>query len=75
MDVAVECAFSEEGQIRVRRIRLGDRWLPVDQGRQWQDDDGRHVLVMLPGGVRELLLHSRRLRWTLRPLPSAGQII
>ena len=40
----------------------------VEQGRQWQDDDGRHVLIMRPGRqVEELLLSVETLRWELVP--------
>lgn len=68
MPVEVDCTFEEDGRVRVRRIRLGRPWQPVEQGRQWADADGRHVLIMLPGGVRELLLRADTLAWELREL-------
>ena len=70
--IEVDCAFDEDGRVRVRRVRLGRPWQPVQQGRQWIDAEGRHVLVMLPesgGGVRELLLRADTLLWELRDLP------
>ena len=49
-------------------ILSSEDWLVVEQGRQWQDEDGRHVLVMRPGGqVEELLLSAQSLRWELVP--------
>jgi hypothetical protein len=40
----------------------------VEQGRQWQDENGRHVLVMRPGRqVEELLLSGETLRWEIVP--------
>ena len=64
--VGVECTVEKDGKVRLRRIELGDRWLVVEQGRQWIDEDGRHVLIMIPGGkVEEILLSSRSLQWEL----------
>ncbi|CUS04102.2 protein of unknown function [Candidatus Promineifilum breve] len=67
--VEVDCTFDEEGRVRVRRIRLGRPWQAVEQGRQWSDADGRHVLVMLPDGAHELVLRGDTLTWELRELP------
>ncbi len=62
--------LTEDGRVRVRRVRLDGRWLPVEQGRQEEDADGRLVLVMLPGGVvRRLRLDRATLRWELSMLP------
>jgi len=66
--VSVDCTMARNGRVWVRRIKLGERWLPVEQGRQWQDQDGRHVLIMRPGqAVEELLLSSATLRWEFVP--------
>jgi hypothetical protein len=72
--VEVDCTFDEDGRVRVRRIRLGQSWQPVEQGRQWADVDGRHVLIMLPDGARELLLRANALTWELRELPGSRQV-
>ena len=72
--VEVDCTFDEDGRVRVRRIRLGRPWQAVQQGRQWSDADGRHVLILLPDRVRELLLRADTLAWELRELPGARQI-
>lgn len=64
--IGVECTFGADGRVRVRRIEVDGRWLAVEQGRQWRDPAGRHVLVMVPGGqVRELLLRPETLGWEL----------
>jgi hypothetical protein len=63
----VDCVMSSDGQIRVRRIQFDDNWVAVEQGRQWEDKDGRHVLIMLGGTtVWELSLNRATLRWTLQ---------
>lgn len=74
MPVEVDCRFDEDGRVHVRRVRLGRPWQAVEQGRQWVDDDGRHVLVMLAGGVRELVLRADTLTWELRELPGARRL-
>lgn len=72
--VEVDCTFAANGQVRVRRLRRGDRWESVEQGRQWFDEAGRHVLVMLPGGgVSELVLSLPDLQWYLSERPG-GQM-
>jgi hypothetical protein len=64
--VGVDCVFTKEGTIRVSRVQLGEEWRPVSQGRQWQDQSGRHMLIMLVGGeVRQLTFHSDRMTWDL----------
>lgn len=62
--VGVDCVFGADGRLRIRRIEENGRWQAVEQGRQWQGEQGRHVLIMLPGGlVRELLLRGDSLTW------------
>jgi hypothetical protein len=75
MPVEVDCRFESDGRVRVRRIRMGKPWLAVEQGRQWADADGRHVLIMLPDGARELLLRADTLTWELRDLPAARRLV
>lgn len=69
--IEVDCTCEADGRVRVRRVRLGRPWQPVEQGRQWADADGRHVLIMLAGGVHELLLRADTLTWELRELPGS----
>jgi hypothetical protein len=64
--VGVDCRFAEDGAVQVRKVQWNGRWQSVGQGRQWLDENGRHVLIMLPGeGVRELVLQSGTLSWGL----------
>lgn len=64
MRLDVECQFSENGTVRVKRVKLGERWMSVGQGRQWQDGNGRHVLIMLPTEeVWEIVLRPDTLVW------------
>ncbi|MCA9933445.1 MAG: hypothetical protein H6662_14575 [Ardenticatenaceae bacterium] len=66
MVVGVDCTFAEDGAVRVRRMLLHGRWQSVEQGRQWLDGNGRHVLIMLPNNqVRELVLRSDTLLWEI----------
>lgn len=73
-NIEVDCTFDADGRVRVRRVRLGRPWQPVEQGRQWADADGRHVLIRLPSGVHELLLRADTLRWELRELPGRAVV-
>lgn len=68
--VGVDCRFDASGRVRVRRIQRGEAWHSVAQGRQWQDEHGRHVLVMLPEEqIVELLLSAADLTWGLVTSP------
>lgn len=65
--IGLDGVFDGEGNVRVRRIEVGGVWQPVEQGRQWVDDEGRHVLVMLEGRrVQELFLDRTELKWHLK---------
>ncbi|MCA9865462.1 MAG: hypothetical protein KIS95_07600 [Anaerolineae bacterium] len=75
MPVEVDCTFDEDGRVRVRRIRLSRPWQIVEQGRQWADAEGRHVLLMLPNGAHELLLRAETLTWELRELPGMRRLM
>ena len=66
--VAVDCRFAADNTVRVSRINTTGRWQAVEQGRQWVDHEGRHVLVMVPGQkAQELLLRRDTLSWVIRP--------
>lgn len=65
--IGVDCVFAEDGTVRVRRIAVGGDWQGVEQGRQWLDEAGRHVLIMLDGReVREIVLRSHQLVWAMK---------
>jgi hypothetical protein len=71
MMVGVECRFAVDGSVRVRRVHLASGWRPVESGRQWLDDEGRHILIRLPDGVvRELVLQAGTLQWRLDSGPA-----
>lgn len=64
--IGVECSFTANGTVRVRRVQMGEVWQAVEQGRQWVDLNGRHVLVMLPGQqAREIILRPDTLTWEI----------
>jgi len=64
--VGVDCRFAEDGAVQVRKVLWNGRWQSVGQGRQWLDENGRHVLIMLPAEeVRELILQPGTLQWGL----------
>ena len=74
--ISVDCVFDQDGRVQVRRIKLDDHWLHVDQGRQWLDENGRHILIMLPGSdVQEILLSPGPLRWQLLPHRTGPAIV
>lgn len=69
--IGVDCRFREDGMVRVRRVKVGDEWITVEQGRQWRDDAGRHTLIMLRSGrVHEIVLRASTLTWELVPRQS-----
>jgi hypothetical protein len=71
--VGVDCRFAEDGAVQVRKVLLNGRWQSVGQGRQWLDENGRHVLIMLPGDeVREFVLRAETLRWELVEIGGRG---
>lgn len=71
MHIGVDCTFAADGAVQVRQVWLHGRWQPVEQGRQWQDDNGRHVLIMLATGqVHEILLNAQTLLWEMPPVSS-----
>jgi hypothetical protein len=72
--IGVDCQFESDGTLRVRRIFISGRWLAVEQGRQWQDHLGRHVLIMLPeGGVQRIRLRPDTMTWEILPAGDQGQ--
>jgi len=64
--IGVEATFAKDGRCRIRRIQIDDNWVSVEQGRQWVDRQGRHVLVRRLGqSVQEILLSSETMTWQL----------
>ena len=74
--IGVECTFGKDGRCHIRRIQINDKWVSVEQGRQWVDRQGRHVLVRIPGRpVQEIMLRSDTLTWELGNGRSDVQIV
>ena len=65
--VTVEAQFLPEGKVRPTSFTWRERrWTIVGLGRQWDEADGRHVLVEAPDGSRfELCLVSAEGGWRL----------
>ena len=67
----VDARFADDGAVRPRRFTWDQAWLDVtDVGRQWVDETGRHVLVMVAGRrAFELLLDRITLKWRVVRAP------
>jgi hypothetical protein len=64
--ISVDCTFKADGSVRVRRVEIEGSWWSVGQGRQWLDEYGRHVLIMLPNNqVREIILRADSMTWEM----------
>lgn len=65
--VAVEARFLPDGKIQPTAFTWRRRhWTVTGLGRQWDETDGRHVLVMTPDGSRfELCLIASQGSWRL----------
>lgn len=69
---SLEVRFEDDGTVRPRRFIWNQGWLQVsDVGRQWEDESGRHVLVMTGGrDTYELLLQRETLAWRVVRAPA-----
>ena len=67
--IGVKCRFSEDGSVRVYQIFLDQTWISVEQGRQWADRLGRHVLIIIPeSGPVEICLCADTMTWQIRAI-------
>lgn len=74
--IGVECTFVPDGRCYIKRIQIDEQWQPVEQGRQWLDQQGRHVLVrILERPVQEIVLRPDTLTWELVNGRSESQIV
>ena len=66
--VRVTATFDESGHTRPEKLELNGRALSVVSiGRQWQTEQGRHILVETGDGARlELLLDRQQLLWRIK---------
>lgn len=71
--VEVTARFDDRGQLMpLQVVEAGRAWRVESIGRRWEDDAGRHILVMLPGArTVELIYRSDELRWYLK-IPAGG---
>lgn len=65
----VTAQWDPDGGFRPRRfIWQGQTFQVESTGRQWEDEEGLHVLCMVPGGaVFDLVFHLQPAGWWLRP--------
>jgi hypothetical protein len=74
--IGVDCVTADDGVVRVRRVQISGKWHEVSQGRQWKEEDGRHVLIMFGGrDVREIVLRSETLTWELIHSPAGAGVV
>jgi len=73
--VNVAARFEQDGRIFPLHFTWHGRDYPViTVGRTWQDETGRHILVMTPGDqMFELIFQGQEGRWLLRP-PTAARL-
>lgn len=65
-EIGVDCTILPDGNVQIRRIKVNDEWLVVTQGRQWVDQGGRHVMILIAGSESNHLIFGRdTLRWEL----------
>jgi len=66
--VEVEARFDTHGRVTpLKFVWEGRTYLVDSTGRRWEDAQGQHLLVMIPGGqVFELLFAPLERRWYLR---------
>jgi hypothetical protein len=74
--IEVTAHFDTEGNIRPLEFTWNGQTYPIEStGRNWDDLDGRHILVMIPGGrVFELNFSPNSSVWSLRPV-SPGRAV
>jgi hypothetical protein len=66
--IEVRAHFNIQGEITPLDFTWhGQNYSIESVGRQWGDEAGKHILVMVPGGrVFELIFHPAESRWLLR---------
>lgn len=66
--VSVTAVMDEEGKLDPQRVGWqGHKYKVIAVGQQWDEADGRHVLVEVAGGTRfELQLRREDFVWRVR---------
>lgn len=74
--IEVTARFAKDGNIYPQRLNWQGVELPVEStGRHWQDQEGIHILVMVPRErVLELIYHTADSLWYLKQLPAGRHL-
>ncbi len=66
--ISVTCAIDESGQVKLHHLTWqGQHYTIVASGRQWDEADGRHLLVESGDGTRfEAQLRREDFAWRVR---------
>lgn len=66
--ITVTAAIAFDGQTSPKTLTWqGDQYQVITVGRQWESEDGRHILIEVAGGDRfELQLSRADLLWRLK---------
>jgi hypothetical protein len=68
--IAVEARFEPDGSIQPGALVWHGHRIDVQSvGRQWDEDDGRHILVLSAGKQAELVYRPADAAWNLRRSP------
>jgi hypothetical protein len=75
--VEVTARFTQSGQVSPLSFTWNGTHYPVEStGRRWADDDGLHILVMVPQGrVFELLFKPVIGEWHLRTVGPGNNMV
>jgi hypothetical protein len=74
--IEVTARFATDGRVYPQRISWqGSDYLVESVGRNWQDQEGQHFLVMVPDErVLELIFQPEPGLWFLKSLPAGRQL-
>lgn len=67
--INVTAKFTDKGNIILLRLDMPGQILKVEStGREWEEEDGRHMLAMVEGNrVYHLLFSPQNLMWYIVP--------
>jgi hypothetical protein len=74
--IEVTARFAKDGRVYPQRVTWQGIDYPVEStGRSWQDQEGLHILVMIPNErVLELIFQPEPRLWFLKSLPAGRQL-
>lgn len=69
--INVTAKFTDKGNIILLRLDMPGQILKVEStGREWEEEDGRHMLAMVEGNrVYHLLFSPQKMMWFIVPRP------